>query len=177
MKAAARIIITKACQRSCDYCINQYSSVMEQASTISGAGSIPRYGTYVITGGEPLLVPDKTKQLINGLHRLNPESRVYFHTTLFTTDLFDVLNVADGVTITLHDDVTYADLTHFKLVQDNFRVFDRGDKTLFLNYGENFPNPEIIKWEIWDQVKRMSWLDGEDFEMTFEDLYILEETP
>jgi len=175
MKAITRIIITMDCHRNCNYCINQYPSVVEQANIISGPGSIPSYGTYVITGGEPLLDPDKLKSLIGSLRTINPSSRIYFHTTLFNGDLFDVLNIADGITLTLHDDMSRAELVNFKLVQENFGIFDRGDRTLFLNIGEGFRDTDIVQWELWDQIKRMRWLDGDNFEMTFEDLYILED--
>lgn len=171
MNSIARIIITQTCYRNCTYCINQYDSVIEQGIVIPDIDNLPLYSTYIISGGEPLMAP-KLDAVLDELQSRSG-SRVYFHTTLYKWNLFSTLDRTNGLTFTLHDDMSAEEIDRFNRLQNRLKSYERNDKTLFLNIGANFKRLECIQWKLWDQTKRMRWLSGNDFKMTFEDLYIL----
>ena len=125
MKKTARVLITKQCHRLCPQCCNNYPQIMAAMRPIAGIADLRGYENIVITGGEPLLFPLGTADLVAclygdaRLHRpLWPQHpRLYLYTTLWHPVLEEVSYWLDGITFTLHSGAGTAELMDFDRMQ------------------------------------------------------------
>jgi hypothetical protein len=98
-----RLILTETCNRSCERCCNKQFDI----------GSLPTYqgpeakdvNKLILTGGEPMLVPNKVREYTNWAKFVNPNILVYMYTAKVDDirQSIDVLEHLDGITVTLHE--------------------------------------------------------------------------
>jgi hypothetical protein len=103
MISTARVIVTRKCNRECLKCVNDQQQesirILESDEELSG------YDEIIITGGEPLLFPQKLHRFIENTHKLNRWKRVILYTT--APDYFALMRLRRhfvGITISLYTD-------------------------------------------------------------------------
>ena len=173
-KTTARILITEKCNRRCVYCCNNFDKFREIAYTISDMNDITEdYKEYVITGGEPLLDPRETIEMINMLRETHPQSKVYVYTTIMSPTTLHIMNLCDGVTFTLHDNVTPGEIRAFGVLQLAM-MGEYVGKSLRLHLGPNIDTHVPIIPSVWTRIKRLKWQaeDG-NWICPCEDVFIL----
>jgi hypothetical protein len=121
MSRIARIIITVQCDRYCAMCCNRYPSIIRNAKRISSLNNIRDYDEVIISGGEPLLCFDKT---YNALHQLKIQNNklMYLYTAKSSLQIHTLLPLLDGLTFTLHDNVTSEEVDNFHHLQNSLSV-------------------------------------------------------
>jgi hypothetical protein len=95
----ARLLVTFDCPKKCEGCCNKHWK---------GTPAKPiehyNYNEFLITGGEPMLFPERVNQLICDIRRENEEATVYLYTATYNPlSLQYVLGKLNGVCITLHE--------------------------------------------------------------------------
>lgn len=145
-----RLLVTDKCNRACPGCCNKGYDL----------AALPVLDTYLgwdevnITGGEPMLDPDATMGVIS----LFPWTRVFVYTAK-VDDLqatLDVLELADGMTLTLH---TQEDVAPF-LVLNKALDTELCDEqlSLRLNVFEGVKIPEEVNIDKWKVKAHMAWI-------------------
>lgn len=96
-----RLLLFTDCDRKCPGCCNNDWDLAALPECTSYAG----YDEVLITGGEPLLRPKLVQDVIWQIRQQNPSTRIYVYTAkLFPVGAaMNILRIADGVTVTLHE--------------------------------------------------------------------------
>lgn len=100
MGSSLRLLVTTKCHRACEYCANEQYA---QIPTISLSEAMT-YDTVALTGGEPMLSPARTRNLVE---RLSKRSKVYLYTNKWNPSFFEYYHLLRGVTVTAHDITDY----------------------------------------------------------------------
>ena len=111
-----RLLITEKCTRNCNYCCNKRDEVRERFQFVNSLDDIDftSYSSVCITGGEPLLVPDRIREVRS---KLPSDMPTYLYTSLAVDELPDFnYEKFDGVNISWHDGVSY---THLGKLEDS----------------------------------------------------------
>lgn len=154
-----RLLFTPNCNRRCEGCCNKDWELDElpEAEHFD-------YDEILITGGEPLLYPEK---LIGFLKALNvvSDAKLILYTAMTVhrrkLPLFDVMPYLDGVTITLHEQ---NDVDNLKSLLYNIEGLDPlfetnpfENKSLRLNVfkGIDISGLDLSDWEVKDN---MEWI-------------------
>ena len=88
----ARILITEKCNRSCSGCCNNYSKIMWEAKYIDSLTDLPPVlKEIMITGGEPMLFPNKTEKIIRELKERYSSSKIYLYSALYRKNLENII--------------------------------------------------------------------------------------
>jgi len=97
-----RLLLFADCNRNCPGCCNKDWDLDSLPLCNSYAG----YDEILITGGEPLLKPEITRMVILHIRQENPSARIYVYTAKIDNYgcALDILKMADGFTVTLHND-------------------------------------------------------------------------
>jgi MoaA/NifB/PqqE/SkfB family radical SAM enzyme len=108
MKTSARLLTTNVCNKNCLGCCNKNWKYYPPTK-ISGLSILRNYKEILITGGEPMLFPEKVEDLLNGIYHQFPSTRECARTILYTSapdyeKLGNIVWMLDGLTITIHDD-------------------------------------------------------------------------
>lgn len=115
----ARVLVTTKCNRSCAGCCNTYTSTMKQAKFITSIEQVLDHEIICITGGEPMLYPDKVLKLVTDLrNKWNYAGKIFLYTALWEPQLPNIIDHIDGVHYTLHEGADYGDVCGFYAYQD-----------------------------------------------------------
>jgi organic radical activating enzyme len=112
----------------------------------------------IITGGEPMLIPDICKSLAILVRHINPNIRIYLYTakTKPIENLINILPMLDGICITIHD---ISDLNPF--LNFNEWMVESGvyvGKSLRLNiFSEEVKRLQIGYPSMW-KIKNKMWI-------------------
>lgn len=100
--AKLRLVLTHRCDRACPGCCNKQ---INWAKVPTFKGDYALYDEVLITGGEPLLVPDLLVKTIREIRKGNPRAKIILYTAKLDMPfvLADVMLLCDGATITLHE--------------------------------------------------------------------------
>lgn len=156
MKETARLIVTYDCDRNCPGCCNK--SGLVNAREIYSVNALGGHKEVVITGGEPFLYPRKLLKFIKQLKKANRNCKVYIYTACLHLEDYDkILNLVDGITVTLHAEATNEDIRSLKYMSEHLwgemidmrlfidtRVYDRYDL-------------RNIRLQTWDVVRKLEW--------------------
>ncbi len=113
-----RLIITLDCPRDCSYCCNK-QPVLKQAKKIQSPDCLLGYDEICITGGEPMLYPNKIIDIIESLNNLHPLNRkIYLYTAMFNEDLIGLIPKVDGIHVTLHQGMSGFEMGNFYHFQE-----------------------------------------------------------
>ena len=157
MTKVARVIITLDCGRSCSYCCNKTSKAIADAVHIRSFMSLAPYDIICITGGEPLLHPDKTIGLVAALRKQNPAVKIFLYSALYTERMTDVVNVVDGVHFTLHTG-SLSDMKGFEEFQKLTTRYPFGQKSFRLYINPSINKAVSIIPMVWARVEAKPWL-------------------
>jgi organic radical activating enzyme len=101
-----RLLFTKDCIRNCEGCCNKQWDLDKLPVFDINSDDTSMYSEILITGGEPLLYPERLYKLLFNLYRKNFNGEVYIYTAwtkLWSLDQLDIIKFVDGFTITIHD--------------------------------------------------------------------------
>ncbi len=124
-----RLIITEDCKQKCKGCCNK-SYDMEKIPRVT-IEEIRKAEQIILTGGEPMLDPWSIIGIIRQIKQLTPAPIVMYtaDTKNYPIMLFKIINILDGVTITLH---SKNDIEPFISLANKMAKF-KHNKTLRLN--------------------------------------------
>lgn len=154
-----RLLLWENCDRDCDGCCNKGFDL----PNLPVCGSYKGYDLIMLTGGEPMLYPDRLKTVIGEI-RKETDARIALYTA--KTDnvdaLIEIADLLDGLTVTLHDP---SDVAPFLAFDDRFawHRINRGltkkrEQTFRLNV---FSEVKIIHGEIttkWNIKDNIEWI-------------------
>jgi len=163
----ARVLLWEDCNRNCEGCCNK--SIDLKALPQVNMRDLKKYDTIILTGGEPMLYPERLLTISNGLRKKFPDTKLVLYTAKVNDPLWRRIAINfDGVTITLYDqqDIylfeAYAMLNHYpRVIDKRLNVFSSVRLTqLQLEKFEN--NCWDIKTDI-EWIKDCPLPDGEEF--------------
>ena len=173
IKTTARLITTLDCNRKCHYCCNT-TTMLAQAKNIYSLAELDDYSEICITGGEPMLYPEETYNIIKELRR--PGRKIYLYTALANNPviLFQMLSKGlDGIHYTIHycsDDVeTIIGILEFEYLQDKFP-----EKSFRMYIDQEVKFPVQYTPCRWSRVESFKAIESCPLP-AHEDLFILEE--
>jgi hypothetical protein len=144
-----RLLITESCDRDCAGCCNkQWDLAGLEVET-----DFSQYDEILLTGGEPMLNPDKVIKLAK---RIRDESaaKIYVYTAK-VDDIratLDVLRVTDGITLTLHEQSDVPDF--FRLSETLFMIGPIEGKSLRLNIFKGISVSVPMRyWQVKDDIE------------------------
>jgi len=157
-----RLLVTEDCSRNCAGCCNKQWDLKK----LPVCTDFAPYDEIMLTGGEPLLYPEKVIGLVDSIRNADSKDRQLFQRILVYTahcsNILHVLPYVDGVTLTLHDS---GDVGRFKALQEVLRYLRIRevpwvvDSSMRLNV---FTGVSIKDWHIdsWWKVKHgMEWIE------------------
>jgi len=163
-KKKARVIWTLACQRSCSYCSNKYDNTIQQMHPLTDLATLADRDLIMITGGEPMLMPEKLIDFIKQVREACTTSRIYLYTAYIGDSwhtMGRVLELVDGVHFTLHKGATVEDVASFKIFQ--YLAFTHRDKKSFrLSVDPKMVHPLTIIPAVWKEVRVKEWFDADN---------------
>lgn len=157
----ARVLITEDCNRNCSGCCNTYSKIMRNAQYIDDLGDLPpRLSEIMITGGEPMLFPDKTERIARELRSRSPSSRIYLYSALYHSNLENIIPIIDGLHYTIHEGATKGDLKLLDRLQGLLQAYrkDWSEKSFRLYIDNRVHLPVRVIPNVWTQVNMSKWL-------------------
>lgn len=160
----ARVIVTLKCNRNCENCCNK-EEVFEQHKILTNPDDLLTYDTIMITGGEPMLIPEKVIEFLNWLIDKEYKGRIYLYTALYNNKLSrfysKILSIIDGFQFTVHNEATVKEIIELKQLSESYLLEGQRDKSFRLNIDErlysryDFSN---INFRNWTVVRKMKWL-------------------
>lgn len=143
-------IFTTKCPRSCQGCCNRDWDIEHLPIETDFA----QYDEILITGGEPMLFVDDLLNTIQALRKLS-KAKIYVYTALITyiPAVLEVLEAADGITITLHEpfDVSFFHRLNYRmpnhLKKKSLRVNIFKGITVCLRQGHSWKVKDNIEWK------------------------------
>lgn len=169
-----RLLVTTDCPNHCPLCCNN-SWDFDKLPVVKDFD----YDEIMITGGEPLLFPDKIiefvlsiKSLKSILYQRDDTSKIYVYTAVISYPVIKkILSVVDGIVLTPHNK---EDIDKFIRLNNDLKMFltysPEYHYSLRLNLFKNIKDllPRDIDLSIW-KVKDIEWIKdcpvpkGEDF--------------
>jgi hypothetical protein len=161
-KKKARVIWTRACQRNCDYCSNKYDHVIAQMQPLTDLRTLADNDEIIITGGEPMLMPEKLWKFLKEVKFNCPNSKLYLYTALADglPHLRFIVDLVDGVHFTLHRGASYTDVEDFHFFQSIAR--STNDKSFRLSVDPDIQYPLSIIPAVWKDIRIKTWFDPEN---------------
>lgn len=154
----ARVVITEQCNRKCDICCMKHGSVREQMETCS-EDDIHGYSEIMITGGEPMLYPERVKHLAVLFARNNSTAKIYLYTAYFRHAIREIIPYVDGIHYTLHHPLSFDDLSGFNQFQALADTYRHRGKTFRLYIDPRVGLGVKIVPCVWARVEVKPWLD------------------
>lgn len=161
MKKTLRLIYSPVCNRSCPGCCNKDFDLP----------NLPRpthfnYEEIFITGGEPLLFYDEIVGFIKAI-RLVSDAKIYVYTAKCddASMLIELLDIVDGITLTLHDVRDWGMFQQFSFVtREHPEIFE--GKSMRLNIFDEVASDESLDMyffthkteETWRVKKNIKWI-------------------
>ena len=161
----ARVLITKICNRNCVGCCNTYSHIMNSARYIENLTDLPQnLGEIMITGGEPMLFPQKTQKIAKKLRSRYPSSKIYLYSALYQDNLENIVPILNGVHYTIHEGATDGDLILLDRFQGMLQKHEVNwsNKSFRLYIDDRVDLPVRIIPNIWSQVGISKWLTEQE---------------
>jgi len=161
MKRTARLIVTEACPRSCSYCCNKQPAGITTAKRCRlGEFSAKGFDEIVITGGEPMLFPERVKKIID--HCNLP---TYLYTAFYNESCWDMMRQGyfAGLSYTLHEKFSETDHSRFQWLQADLVMFLKMYSNNFsarLKIHPSIPNDVIVNKALWKRVDRRPFVDN-----------------
>jgi hypothetical protein len=161
-----------ACNRSCDYCCNKYDSLLSKAIDIPTLDPILDSDVVCLTGGEPMLYPEKLIRIIHSLRGGSimmgqPNQKIYlysasFYSPDFKHSLRDLIPLVDGIHFTLHAKSTGEDIRGFESLQATIREYKRfnelGSKTFRAYIAPEIEYDIPIFPNLWSRLEIKPWI-------------------
>jgi organic radical activating enzyme len=165
----ARVIITLDCPRNCENCCNK-ENVFYQHKLLENKEKLLKYDVIMITGGEPMLIPDYVFRFVLWLKNENYKGKIYLYTALYNISLYaaydSLLTLIDGIHFTVHYEATDKEIKELKELSENVitHTWDFSkprcqsyrlaiDSRLYDKY--DFSNINFSQWSV---IRKMHWM-------------------
>lgn len=136
---------------------------MSTAKYINSLNELPQdLSEILITGGEPMLFPDKTLEIIKTLKTKYIHVPVYLYIALYDKKVKDIIEIIDGVQYSIHSECTEKDiellnefqnlLLRNKYTNKSFRLFIDIKVSRFISI-----NPSI-----WNSIRISKWFSEKE---------------
>lgn len=150
---AARVVLWTACPRDCELCCNKLDA-LDSAVRIRDISEVTGYDEVILTGGEPMLNPQRAADAALAARHNNPGCKVYIYTALWHYELGVYVNLFDGVTYSVHEPLDYSGFLRVQLLAEQA---PNVSWRLYLSPDVDTSLPIIPS--IWDEIKSKPWLD------------------
>jgi organic radical activating enzyme len=157
-----RLVITMACPRSCEGCCNKQFD-WSTVPVLESVADIPKDCDMVlITGGEPMLYPERTAGLAHGIKWVRPDVKVIVYTAGLMNeqrnrDAFALVSpFVDGFTYTVHEPLDKGEFLSLVILHEN--LF-REEQSLRVNV---FSPITLGNWDSlhnWHIIEGYEWID------------------
>jgi len=117
------------------------------------------FDMILLTGGEPLLDPDRTLRLIAKLRKLTLAT-IYLYTAQWTERMPEILEATDGIQFSLHREATSTDIDDFVKVQEVVERYQKKSNRLYVDKAITGTVP--ILPHVWKRVKVSKWLTEDE---------------
>lgn len=145
----ARLIVTTKCKKKCTLCCNKsIDPIILSDENFHRLFRRKIFEEICITGGEPMLFPDKTLELLKFL-----KGHLILYTAHPTDRLFEMIPYLIGITITVH---SKADVKLTEKFLEKYAKIDPCIPVIRLNIFDNI-KVKIPKIR-WMEVKHIKWV-------------------
>lgn len=160
LEQRARVLITEECNRNCSGCCNKYFKIMEQAKRITTLDELSIYKIISITGGEPLLFPEKTERIIDELKGKKDPPVIYLYSAYYHPSLKKIIPMIGGLHYTVHEGAKEKDFELFYSLQELIKINKKEwkDKSFRLYIDNKVDEPLSILPNVWNQSNVSKWL-------------------
>lgn len=144
---------------------------MKQARVIQSLFSLKDYDEILITGGEPMLNPLRTLNIIKDIRALFPEKLIYLYTAYLKypemSDIPPILEAVDGMQFSLHENADYYDLMALEGLQNIIATMGKNNpefwkKSFRLYIDSRIRRSALVQPYLWNRVEVKSWLTEEE---------------
>jgi len=133
---------------------------MKHAKPLYDLRSLKDYDVLMLTGGEPMLYPDRIIKIARILRKVAPHAQIFLYTALHKNDhdLERVLSHVDGVQFSLHKEANEKDIEQFQAFQNVANKW-KGSKSFRLYVDKAMPNAEKVKIipSVWKRFEIKPW--------------------
>jgi pyruvate-formate lyase-activating enzyme len=160
---------------------------MKNAKPLYDLRKLRDYDTLMLTGGEPMLYPDRIIKIARILRKVSPSAQIFLYTALHKDDgeLERVLKYVDGVQFSLHKEANDKDIEQFQAFQ---RVANKwkGSKSFRLYVDKAMSHAERVKIipSVWKRFEIKPWASEDELKAqqpgglpSGEELFILQKRP
>ncbi len=154
MNKIARLIITLDCNKKCSYCCNT-PKMLASATRINNLSALKNYDGICITGGEPMLNPNRTANIIVELSSYNKP--LYLYTALFHPELYTIIPFLKGIQYTLHTGCTDIDLQSLLYMEGLIPQFPEKSYRLYIQ--KDIDQQIHIVPSFWDRLEIKDWIE------------------
>lgn len=148
-----RLLLTEDCNKGCEGCCNKDWDL----SLLPVVKSFKGYSEILITGGEPMLYPNKIIECVNKIRQVS-DANIYLYTAYIyqIATVLNILDEIDGITLTLHDKCDIEDLKRLNrcLLPSIFLY-----KSMRLNIFDNIDVSDI-DLKLWKIKDNMVWIEN-----------------
>ena len=154
----ARVVTTWDCDRDCDLCCNKNLPVEPRPCRVP---DLEGYDQVILTGGEPMLYPERLCEVVRELRARTPAARqkVYLYTARYAPTLEWLVWHLDGVHFTLHHPLRAPDLEGFYRFQHPIGRHAGSGKSFRLYVEPRITQAVAVFPSRWARVEVKPWLD------------------
>jgi pyruvate-formate lyase-activating enzyme len=160
---------------------------MQQAKPLYDLRSLKDYDILMLTGGEPMLYPDRIIKIARILRKVAPKAEIFLYTALHKDDhdLERVLPHVDGVQFSLHKEADDKDIEQFQSFQNVAKKW-HSSKSFRLYVDRAMPHAERVKVipSVWKRFEIKPWASEDELKAqqpgglpSGEELFILQRRP
>lgn len=146
----ARLMITKNCLRQCGYCHNKSKTFTDSAVALTSLYPMKHYDKIVLTGGEMMEDPRRTKKIIEIIKGFNPTAKIYLHTARYSVEMIVMMDMVDGITFHLHEGAGTIELIQFNKFQMLVNRFPGKSYRLYMHPSVKVRIP--VKPSLWNGI-------------------------
>lgn len=169
----ARLLLWKDCNRKCPGCCNTYQSLMDQMKPIRLEG-LKDFDVICLTGGEPMLYPNRLISIIKRLKIINPTAKIYLYTALYKPSIESIIPLIDGLQFSIHYPASSKDVLEFVAMQ-YLLVNKNGSYRSFIDNRVLSSIP--ILPAVWTRLEIKPWIKEGDCPLPKdEQLFLLEQS-
>lgn len=151
----ARLITSFKCNRHCPDCCNTQLDTMSSGKRITDLSELKSFKYICVTGGEPMLQPNRTEMVIRQLREQDTDHIIYMYTAFYHRKLEDIMHLIDGVQYTLHYPMKSTDLTLFYQFQNLIEQYNYQSFRLYID--SRFTDTVMIRPNLWKRVEVKAW--------------------
>lgn len=154
----ARVLITTKCNKSCSYCCNEQEGALDSMEVVYNLDFMRDFEAIAITGGEPMLYPERVKQVCEKVKIINPNAKIYLYSAQFTPKMWEIVTLVDGIHYSLHEGAGEKEIIDFNSFQTLVAFNKEKSFRLYIN---NRCNPPITIFpNAWKRVEVKPFMEN-----------------